>query len=132
MAAGGHDGSGVGETIDLPVEAPRWPIEWESNEVVAFQTWTGITKVRIDGTVISATRDPDSVTEESSETIEENARFGRWKARDGGRLLVGDADETCRPLVPSPDGRFIACTRVVTDPGHETSDAYATVIRTRP
>jgi hypothetical protein len=126
------DGSGVGETIDLPVEVPRWPIEWESDHVVVFQSWTGTTTVRVDGTVISATRDPDSMTEGAFGSVAEDARFGRWKAWNGGRLLLGYADETCRALVPSPDGKFIACLRIVNDRGHETNEGFATVIRIQP
>jgi hypothetical protein len=118
------------------VPAPRWPIRWKDAETVLFQTWVGVAAVRLDGRPGGfEARDPSEYSEEDpAQSIEvaEEARYGDWKAWDGGRyLLRGDYDECGPPLVRSPDGRFLACVEIVTQPTEETTDSFATVIRVR-
>ena len=127
----GGEGDTVGVTTDL-VAHPRWPLRWEGNESVVFQMWVGVTTVRLDGTVIAATRSPEAPLEGIGIHVEDDARFAQWRAWNGGRYLLADPDQKCGPpLIPSPDGRYLACKRTITDRGHETSEAFGAVIRIR-
>jgi len=54
---GAGSGSAIGEGLDLPVPAPRWPIEWRSNDTVVFQTWGGTATATLDGKVVES-REP--------------------------------------------------------------------------
>jgi hypothetical protein len=129
----GPGDSRVGETIDLPVEAPRYPLRWEDDRTVVYQGWTSVVTVRLDGSVVAT--EPSSPQEarepEGRSEVDADARFGRWRAWGGGHYLFGSDDERCIVLVPSPDGTYVACQRIVTDFGHETSEAFASVIRIR-
>jgi hypothetical protein len=119
----------IGATNDL-VENARWPLRWESNETVTFATWTGTTTVRLDGTIVSSAQGTPSTGGPAGTDVEPDARFGSWRAWDGGRYLVR-GDERCVALLPSPDGRFLACVHTTTDRMHETSEAYGAAVRVR-
>jgi hypothetical protein len=67
--------------------------------------------------------------------LEPGSEFGRWTvARDGRSLERSggfEVSHSCRGLLPSPDGRFLACTHVRQDHLRETSESWATIIRIR-
>jgi hypothetical protein len=128
------DDSGVGQTISLVREA-RWPVKWHSNEEIEFETWVGTALASTDGSVVEQ-RDPDSDPSDLSsrppirEVLEIGRQYGKWRS-GGDRLFAGD-NETCGPpLLLSPDRRFVACQRIVTDPLRETSEGFGTIVRVR-
>jgi hypothetical protein len=103
----------------------------KGNDTVVFVTWTGTTTVRLDGTIVSSTHETPSTDGPAGTDVEPEARFGSWRAWDGGRYLIG-GDERCGPpLLPSPDGRFVACVHTSTDRMHETSENSGAVVRIR-
>jgi hypothetical protein len=130
----GGDLSRLGATADLVPNA-RWPVRWEGNDSVVFQTWVGVTTVRLDGTVVSEKRETPSspsTAPGAGMTVDADARFGNWRAWDGGSYLIAEGDEKCGPpLLLSPDGRYLACTHLVTDRQAESSKSYGAVVRLR-
>lgn len=122
----------VGGTLDLVPDAG--PVRWTNDGTVVFQSWRAVTTVRLDGEVMeSRPEDPASPSTFGVRRfeLEPLARFGQWQAWDGGWYLVSDDEKCGPPLVPSPDGRFVACRHVITNRLHETSESHGAVIRVR-
>jgi hypothetical protein len=127
---GSEDLSSAGGTLDL-VEDARHPLRWEGNDTITFETSRGTTTVRLDGTVIASTRTASASEGPAGTDVAADARFGGWRAWDGGRYLIRDDEKCGPPLLPSPDGQLIACVHTVTDRMDETSEGYGAVVRVR-
>jgi hypothetical protein len=126
------DDDSVGATVDL-IEYAVLPIEWSGNDAVTFQTFNGSyggATVRLDGTVVSTRPDGRALVEPRGTTLESDAEFGSWRPWAGGHYLVRNNEKCGPPLLPSPDGRFIACVHAI-HPMNEPSASHGAVIRVR-
>jgi hypothetical protein len=129
LRPGEHElGDADGSTVDL-VENVTWPVKWEDNETITFARSTGgTTTVRLDGTVVST--DPEgSQTEPEWARLDPDAVFGTWRSWDGGIYLVRTDEKCGPPLLPSPDGKLVACNHVITNRLDETNGSYGAVVR---
>ena len=121
-------GSAEGATVDLIEDQVLWPVEWKGNDTITFQTTTGTTTVRIDGTVVARTTNPASASEPALAKLDPDAVFGSWRSWEGGIYLVRTDEKCGPPLLISPDGKLVACRHAIHGQT-ERNGLYGAVVR---
>jgi hypothetical protein len=133
-----EEAQGLGETRFFDF-APRSPLEWIDNDTVVFVSIdgtatidlaTGAVTQKVDPSVVPPNPIPDPVP---GEKLSPGSRYGPWEVSGDARFLVADdlGDVECGALLVSPDGRYVACTYIVTDRWAESGEGKPAVIRLR-